>query len=108
MICRTNKIDSFAAMWIITIVILSIYGVGVTWIDQTQDLANWLTSQLKWGQASNAFGGATSIIGGCRLILHLRQGVSASHSDDQLDGGLIIFNPRSVQDSFSMEGIHYH
>lgn len=48
----------FALMWVVAIITLSVYG--------------W-----KWGEATNAFGAATSIIGGCRLILHLRKAASS-------------------------------
>lgn len=43
---------------------------------------------MQWGSAILAFGPATFIIGGCRLILHLREGaLSVSHSTHQLSGG---------------------
>lgn len=62
----------FALMWVVTIIILSVYG--------------W-----KWGVATNAFCAATSIIGGCRLILHLRKAASSvPHARHRPHGGLTV------------------
>lgn len=63
----------FALMWAVALIILYVVG-------------------LEWGQAVNAFGGATSVIAGCRLTLHLREAASPSpHSTHQLSEGAFVF-----------------
>ncbi|KIM70684.1 hypothetical protein SCLCIDRAFT_162607 [Scleroderma citrinum Foug A] len=65
--------------------VLYFLGFSLTWAAGTVTL---LVAGFQWGQAVNIFGAATSIIGGCHLILHLREATSpVSHSTYQLSTG---------------------
>ena len=56
-----------------------------------QTLAKTWIPQIQWGSAILAFGPATFIIGGCRLILHLREGaLSFSNSTHQSSGDQVV------------------
>ncbi|KIM64787.1 hypothetical protein SCLCIDRAFT_1212863 [Scleroderma citrinum Foug A] len=62
----------FGVVWVVALVIL--YAVGI-----------------QWGPAVNAFCGATLVIGGCHLILDLREAASPlSHSTHQPIAGAFV------------------
>ncbi|KAL4072518.1 hypothetical protein V8B97DRAFT_378178 [Scleroderma yunnanense] len=69
---------SFSLTWVVGTVTLFIYG-------------------LQWGQAVNAFGAATSIIAGCRLILDLREATSpVVHSTVTSEEGVVFMHQLST------------
>lgn len=84
------KIASFLVVWVIAIVAFFVFGVCI-WITNQADwvLLN-LGPQVQWGPSIFIFALVTCIIGGCRLVLHLREGASSVlHSARQLIGGSI-------------------
>lgn len=76
-------------MWAIAIAVLYSKGVRISGYHKV-NYAEHRFLKIQWGQAVNAFSAATSIVAGCRLILHLRESASpVSRSAQQLSAGAL-------------------
>ncbi|KAL4079606.1 hypothetical protein J3A83DRAFT_1131027 [Scleroderma citrinum] len=88
---------SFSLTWVVGTVTLFIYGVRVYLTNHADWIFLSLDLQLQWGQAVNAFGAATSIIAGCRLILDLREATSpVVHSTVTSEEGVVFMHQLST------------